>query len=56
MPAKKKEKKESIKIEEKIIDNTSDKVKELEDKMEALYQGMSEMRKDLKRVMVRMGL
>ena len=56
MPAKKTEKKESTKVEEKVVDNTSDKIKELEDKIEALYQGMSEMRRDIKKVMGRMGL
>ena len=48
MPAKKKEKKESINLEKKY--------NELEEKIEALFDGMVDMKRILDRIKERMGL
>ena len=54
MPVKKKEVKETPKQEPK--NNIKEKLDELEEKISALFQGFSEMNKDLKRIKDRMGV
>ena len=55
MPVSKKKKTESINLDEKYKE-LEQNVESLYKKVEALYDGLSEMRKNLKRVMERMGL